>query len=291
MKAPPFAYTRPRALADVFDLLENQGLNGDGAKILAGGQSLMPALNMRLSAPELLIDISRLGEQTPALTGIRVDGGHVHIGALTTHATIGASPDIRRHLPLLADAVEHIAHPAIRNAGTFGGSLAIADPAAEWPACCVALDARIVLASKAGTRRVAARDFFQGLYATAMQANEVLTEVVIPIPTAGTRHVFLELARRRGDYAIIGVAALAKILTGSISNLRLVYLGASDKPILAERTSQVFVLRKYSESSLQEAQDTLGDELDPAADLYSSAATKLHLARVLTARAMKQLAA
>jgi carbon-monoxide dehydrogenase medium subunit len=284
MKAPPFAYARARNLSEVFDLLER---HSDGAKILAGGQSLMPALNMRLSSPELLIDISRL----PELSAIQVKDGQVHIGALATHAQIGESADIREHLPLLADAAPHIAHPAIRNSGTFGGSLAMADPAAEWPACCVALDAQIVLASKSGTRSVAARHFFRGLYATAMKANEVLTEVVIPIPGAGYHHAFLELARRRGDYAVVGVAALAKMANGSFGDLRLIYLGASEEPLFAEKTSQVFVYKGLSETSLQEAQDVLATELDPIADLYFSAATKLHLARVLTARAMKRLAA
>ena len=288
MKAPPFAYARARNLADVFDLLDR---HGEGAKILAGGQSLMPALNMRLSSPELLIDISRLGEQTRELSGIQVKDHHVHIGALTTHTQIGDSAEIRKHLPLLADAVEHIAHPAIRNSGTFGGSLAMADPAAEWPACCVTLDAQIVLTSNSGSRRIAARDFFQGLYATAMMANEVLTEVVIPIPGADYRHAFLELARRRGDYAIVGIAALAKIANGSISDLRLTFLGASGKPVLAVKTSQVFVSKGFSDNTLKQAQQLLAEELDPFADLYSSAATKLHLAHVLTARAMKQLVA
>jgi carbon-monoxide dehydrogenase medium subunit len=282
MKAPPFAYARARNLAEVFDLLER---HGDAAKILAGGQSLMPTLNMRLSSPELLIDISRLHEHA----GVSVRDNHVHIGALTTHAAIGASTDIRKHLPLLADAVEHIAHPAIRNSGTFGGSLAMADPAAEWPACCVALDAQIALASKTGMRRVAARDFFLGLYATAMQPNEVLTEVIMPIPGAGYRHAFLELARRRGDYAIVGVAALAKVAGNTLSDVRLTYLGASEKPAFATNTSQVFVLKGFSEATLKEAHQVLSTELDPSADLYSSAATKLHLAQVLTERAMKQL--
>ncbi len=284
MKAPPFAYTRARTLSEVFDLLEQ---HGDTAKLLAGGQSLMPALNMRLSSPELLIDISRLHDQA----GIHVRDGQVHIGALTTHTQIGDSAAIRRHLPLLSAAVQHIAHPAIRNAGTFGGSLAMADPAAEWPACCVTLDAQLVLASKSGTRRVAARDFFQGLYTTALQPHEVLTEIVIPIPAADYRHAFLELARRRGDYAIVGVAALAKITQGTLSALRLTFFGASDKPVLAEKTSQAIVSKGFSETSLQEAQDALATELEPVADLYSSAATKLHLARVLTARAMQQLVA
>lgn len=284
MKAPPFAYVRARNLPEVFELLEHRG---EDAKVLAGGQSLMPALNMRLSSPALLIDISRLSE----LAGIAVRNGAVHIGALTTHAAIGASADIRKHLPLLSDAVEHIAHPAIRNCGTFGGSLAMADPAAEWPACCVALDAQIMLASKTGTRRVAAREFFQGLYATSMMRNEIITEIIIPIPGAGARHAFLELARRRGDYAIVGVAALAKMSGNAISDLRLAYLGASEKPVLAAKTSQIIVLKGTSNIALKEARDALATELDPIPDLYSTAATKLHLASVLTARVMQQLAA
>ena len=241
--------------------------------------------------PKVLIDISRLHENDRALAGITVKNGHVHIGALTTHTDTGDCAEIRKHLPLLADAAAHIAHPAIRNCGTFGGSLALADPAAEWPACCVALQADIVLASKAGARRVAARDFFQGVYATAMRPGEVLTEVVIPIPAAHTRHAFLELARRRGDYAMVGVAALASVENGVFSALRLIYLGAGDKPAYAEKTSQVFVFKQLSENILQEAQQRLAAEIEFSADLYSSAATKLHLAQVLTARAVAQLAA
>lgn len=284
MKAPPFAYARARNLPEVIHLLER---HRDNAKILAGGQSLMPALNMRLSSPEVLIDITRL----PELSGITVNGGAVHIGALTTHAEIGRCAEIREHLPLLSDAVEYIAHPAIRNSGTFGGSLAMADPAAEWPACCVALDAQIVLASASGTRRVAAREFFQGLYATAMKPAEVLTEVIIPIPAAGTRHAFLELARRRGDYAIVGVAALAAISKDTVSSLTLAFLGAGDKPVLAENASQVIVDKGFSDNAVAEAQNALAQDIAPAADLYHTAATKLHLARVLTSRVLKQLAA
>lgn len=284
MKAPPFAYARASQLPEVFDLMEHYG---ETAKILAGGQSLMPALNMRLSSPELLIDISRLAE----LSGVQVRDGFVHIGALTTHSEIGDSAEIRQHLPLLTDAAQYIAHPAIRNCGTFGGSLAMADPAAEWPACCVALDAQFVLAHKSGTRKVAAEAFFQGLYTTALRADEVLTEIIIPIPPAGSRHVFLELAQRRGDYAIVGVAALSTITAGVIKDLRLTYLGAGDKPAQARKASQLIVFKGLSENSLKGALELLGGELDPSADLYSSAATKLHLARVLTTRAVKQLVA
>lgn len=284
MKAPPFAYARARNLPEVFHLLER---HRDDAKILAGGQSLMPALNMRLSSPEVLIDITRLTE----LAGIAVKGDAVHIGALTTHADIGRSVEIRKHLPLLSDAVAHIAHPAIRNTGTFGGSLAMADPAAEWPACCVALNAQIVLASTGGTRQVAAREFFHGLYATAMKPGEVLTEVIIPIPAAGTRHAFLELARRRGDYAIVGVAALAAMSQSKVSRLTLAFLGAGDKPMLAANAAQVIADQGISDGAIAQAQDVLAQDIAPAADLYHTAATKLHLARVLLSRVLKQLAA
>jgi carbon-monoxide dehydrogenase medium subunit len=288
MKAPPFNYTRADHLAEVFELLIQHGAD---AKILAGGQSLMPALNMRLSSPALLIDISRLGDHAPQLTAIRLQGACLHIGALATHAEVGASPVIRKHFPLLADAATHIAHPAIRNRGTFGGSLATADPAAEWPACCVALDAQIVLTSKSGSRQIAAREFFQGIYTTALQPDEIITEVIFPVPGEGWRQAFVELARRRGDYAIAGVAALAKVDGSAINDLHLAFLGVGDKPVLAVETSRVFVSKGFSDSSLRDAQQALAIEIDPAADLYTSAAAKRHLAQVLAGRVMKQLLA
>jgi len=283
LKAPPFAYVRAHSLAEVFDLLER---HGERAKLLAGGQSLLATLNMRLSAPELLIDISRLRE----LSGIQARDGTVRIGALTTHAEIGRSAEIGRHLPLLAQAVPHIAHAAIRNAGTFGGSIALADPAAEWPACCVALDAQFVLASKAGTRRVAARAFFKGLYATALSPNEVLTLVEIPVPGADYRSAFLELALRRGDYAIAGLAAVAKHTRGVLSDLRLAFLGVSAAPALARGVMAVIEGKRATADAIAAATEALAKDLEPSADLYSSAATKMQLARVLTGRALTALA-
>src|SRR5687767_8445618 len=166
MKAPPFAYIRPGSLPEALELLDAYG---EGAKLLAGGQSLLASLNMRLSSPEILIDIARI----PELAGIRTAGDRVHIGALTTHAEIEGSPEIARHLPLLTQAAPHIAHVAIRNAGTLGGSIAMADPSAEWPACCVALDAEFVVTARAGSRRVKARNFFKGVYATDLRWNEI----------------------------------------------------------------------------------------------------------------------
>jgi carbon-monoxide dehydrogenase medium subunit len=283
VKAPPFAYVRARSLAEVFGLLEQ---HGDRAKLLAGGQSLIAALNMRLSAPELLIDISRVGE----LAGINVRDGHVRIGALTTHAEIERSEEIRRHLPLLAQAAPHIAHAAIRNVGTFGGSLALADPAAEWPACCVALDASFTLAGKRGTRQVKAREFFKGLYSTALGTAEILTHIEIPVPGREYRSAFVELARRRGDYAIVGLAAVARIAGGTLSDLRLVFLGVAPVPALARNAAAAAEGKRASAETITAAAKALEKDLDAGADLYSSAATKMRLARVLTARALTALA-
>ena len=282
MKAPPFAYVRARSLAEVFDLLEKHGEN---AKLLAGGQSLLAALNMRLSSPELLIDITRL----PGLSGIAVRDGTVTIGALTTHAALERSPEIRQHLPLLAQAAPHIAHAAIRNVGTFGGSLALADPAAEWPACCIALDAQFVIGGKTETRRVAAREFFKGLYATVLRPGEVLTHVEIPIFGPEYRSAFVELAQRRGDYAIVGLAAVAKVARGALSDLRLAFLGVGPAPVLARKAMAAMENKRAGDAAA--AAKALEQDLDPAADLYSSAATKMQLARVLTGRALSALGA
>jgi len=284
LKAPPFAYVRARSLAGVFDLLEQ---HGERAKLLAGGQSLIAALNMRLSAPDLLIDITRLAE----LGGIQLRDGVARIGALTTHAEIERSAEIRRHLPLLAQAAPHIAHAAIRNAGTFGGSIALADPAAEWPACCVALGAQFVLASKSGTRRVAARAFFKGLYATALNPQEVLTQIEIPVPGPEYRSAFVELALRRGDYAIAGLAAVARNTRGALSDLRLAFLGVGAAPALARGAMAAMEGKRASTDAIAAATQALVKDLEPGADLYSSAATRMQLARVLTGRALAALAA
>jgi carbon-monoxide dehydrogenase medium subunit len=283
LKAPSFAYARPRSLAEVFDLLE---AHGDGAKILAGGQSLLASLNMRLSSPDVLVDITGVA----GLAGITVQSDVVRIGALTRHVEIERSPEIARHVPLLAQAVPHIAHVAIRNAGTFGGSVALADPAAEYPACALALGGTLVVAGRKGERRVAARDFFRGLYDTALQPGEIVVAGEFPIRT-GYRSAFLELARRHGDYAIVGVAAHARVDAGRISDLRLAFLGAGDRPMLAAQAAAAVEGRAPSADVVKAAQDAIARDLDPPADLYTSSATKLHLARVLAGRALAALVA
>ena len=282
MKAPPFAYIRAKTLFEVFELLET---HGDGARLLAGGQSLLATLNLRLSSPEVLIDITRI----PGLAGIKVADGKISIGALTTHAEVGCSAEVAKCLPMLALAAPHIAHVAIRNVGTFGGSIAMADPAAEWPACCVALGAEFVIAAKNSSRRVKARDFFQGLYATDIKSTEVLTAIEIPVPEREYRSTFLELTRRRGDYAIIGVAAMAKNTRGMLSDVRLAYLGAGQIPVLAQTAMAALEGKRLSAAVVEIAAQALAADLDPNGDTDSTPATKMHLARVITARALAAL--
>src|SRR5258706_804263 len=171
MKAPQFAYSKPRSMEQAFDLLERPG-----AQVLAGGQSLIPSLNMRLSSPELLVDIGAIS----SLSGIHLSASTLRVGALTTHAQIEKSESVRKHVPMLADAAAQIAHPAIRNRGTLGGSLALADPAAEYPACALALDATLVIQGKKGERKVKASDFFTGLFETDLEPGEILAAVEFP---------------------------------------------------------------------------------------------------------------
>lgn len=191
MKAPAFSYARPRLMAEVLTLLEK---HGDEARLLAGGQTLLATLNMRLSEPALLIDMQSVQE----LKGLRLAGNCLRIGAMVTHSDIEASALVAQHAPLLRMAVPHIAHRAIRNLGTFGGSIAYGDPAAEWPACLLALDGVVVARSLLGERRIAARDFFTGLYTTELAANEVIVACEVPVATATHRFAFDELARQIG---------------------------------------------------------------------------------------------
>ena len=284
MKAPAFAYAKPTTLEETFALLDRHGAD---AKLLAGGQSLLATLNMRLSAPDMLIDITGL----PELSGLSVTDNTLRIGALTKHVEIERSPLIAEHAPLLAQAVPHIAHVAIRNAGTLGGSLAFADPAAEWPACCVALDATFVIASKSAERRVRAREFFRGLYDTVLLANEILSAIEIPILGPAYRSAFQELARRQGDYAIVGICAVAKLNANILTEVRLSFLGMGQTPMLAQHAMNAMEGKACSTDTIAAAQAALANDLDPSADLYSSPATKMHLARVLTGRVLTALSA
>ena len=279
MKAPKFKYVRVATLEQAFELLD---CHGDGARILAGGQSLMPTLNMRLSQPEILIDINRLD----ALKGIATQGDRVRIGALTRHVEVMESPVIAEHVPLIAEAMPNVAHVAVRNRGTFGGSVALADPAAEMPACCLALGATLVVRSSAGRREIAADDYFLGLYETARRPNEILTEALIPVRKPGTVSVFMELTQRHGDFAIAGLACQARIESDTVADARLVYFGSEDRPTLAKGAIAAVVGRKWTDATREAAIAALATDLNPMTNLQGSAAMKLHLQRVLTGRAL-----
>jgi carbon-monoxide dehydrogenase medium subunit len=278
MKWPPFAYLRAGSLQDVW---RAQAEHGSGAQLVAGGQTLLATLAFRLSEPRILVDITHVR----ALGGISLADGVLRIGALTRHAELGRDPLVARHAPLLAQAVPLIAHPAIRNRGTIGGSLAYADPAAELPACVVALDAAIVLVSAGGERRVAARDFFTGLLETALQPGELIAAVEVPCATAATRSAIEEVARRSGDYAMAGLAAcLALGPGGVVAAPRLVFFGVGSGPVTAGNAAAALDGRALSAASIAAAAEALGADLDPPADLHGPPEMKLHLARVLTRR-------
>jgi aerobic carbon-monoxide dehydrogenase medium subunit len=282
MKAPPFAYLRATSLEEAFALW---AAAGPDAKLLAGGQSLLATLAFRLSEPGTLIDISRLAE----LRGIALAGDMVRVGALTTHAELGASDVVRQHLPLLAEAVPLIAHPAIRNRGTIGGSLAFADPAAELPACCVGIEAQIVARGTKGERRIPAAQFFTGLYATALREKELIAAVEFPAARAGERHVILELARRSGDYAMAGVVAKAKVSGSTLIDPRFVFFGVGDGPVLADKAMAAISGQQALPDTIPLAQAALDADLDPPSDQHGGPQMKRHLARVLLARALARL--
>lgn len=279
MKAPDFDYVKPDSLDQVHALLEEYG---DDARILAGGQSLLSTLNLRLSEPRLLIDIGGLAP----LRGIALAGDTIRIGALTRHSEIEDSPLLAQHAPLMAMAAPHIGHKAIRNRGTLGGSIAHADPSAEWPACMVALDASIVLLGKKGERRVKADEFFRDLYSTALAPGEIVTACEIQPSSTAMRYGFGELARRRGDFAIVGLAAAARMSAGKIGQVRLVFFGTGNVPMRARAAESSLAGRRLDDAAVAAAQTALAVELQPTADLYHGAATKQHLACVLMRRVL-----
>jgi carbon-monoxide dehydrogenase medium subunit len=237
---------------------------------------------MRLSQPKLLIDINRIG----ALDGISVHDGIVRVGALARHVEVMNSPVIARHLPLIAEAMPHVAHVAVRNRGTFGGSIALADPSAELPACILALSATLVVESTRGRRTVAADDFFLGLYETARASDELLTEVQIPEQRSDHVSVFMELSRRHGDFAIAGLACYGRFERQRVHEARLVYFGSETRPTLAKRTMSVLSGNPWTPATSEAVRAALADDLDPIDNTFGAPATKLHLQRVLTQRAL-----
>ena len=289
MKAGAFRYQRARSLDDAIGLMDRHGA---GATLIAGGQSLVPALNLRMAGPDILIDIGGID----ALRGVRLIGEgesrRVRIGALTRHAELGRAPEIAAHAPLLTLAVRHVAHAAIRNRGTFGGSLAHADPASELPACALALGARIHVAGRDGARVIDAGDFFVGLHETAIRPGEILVAVEVDALRDGFRPGFAELARRQGDYALVGLAAHARPIPGRtcFAAMSPVFFSVGARPMLARSAARVLMDQSVADTDrLRLAQQALAADLDPPADPQASSAMRLHLARVLLGRVVTQL--
>lgn len=288
MKPPAFSYVRAESLDHALAIKAQHGEEG---KFLAGGQSLIPALNFRLAAPAVLIDLNRV----PELAGICVGkDGELHIGAMTRHYQLIDSAEVATHQPLLAEAAPNVAHPQVRNRGTFGGNLSHSDPASEYPAVARALGARFGLRSAnnaEGKRWVEADDFFESLYTTALKADEMLTEVVLPQQPPRTGTAFLEVSRRPGDYAMAGVACVLTLdAAGKVAHARLAYCNAGPTPMLAVAAAQGLVGQSVSglqwvEACKAAAEQAKG-EIEPMGSVQASAAYQTHLAAALTKRVL-----
>lgn len=282
MKPPSFDYIAPSSLDEALGVLAEKG--GE-AKILAGGQSLVPVLNFRLAQPSLLVDLNGLIE----LDYIDVDdAGTVRIGAMTRQRSLERDPRMQVAAPLLAETMPLIAHPQIRNRGTVGGSLAHADPSGELPVAAVALDAELVLRKSGGERTVSASDFFVGLMTTALAEDEVLCEFRVPPTPRNTGWAFREVSRRHGDYAHAGVAVrLTLAESGAIAAAKLVYLSLGEVPMVAVRAGELLVGESPSDALFAEAAATAArHEIDPSDDIHATAAFKRHLAEAVTRRAL-----
>lgn len=280
MKPAAFAYAKARSLDHAIELLGTSD-----ARVLAGGQSLVATLNMRLSSPRLLVDINAI----PGLDGISRADGRIELGALVRHAQAERSALVAEGAPLIARALPHIGHPAIRNRGTLGGSIAFADPAAELPACLVALGGEVEIAGPDGRRTIEAEAFFAGLFETALGPRDVLTAIRVPAAERDTRVGFAELARRHGDYAMVGLAACARCGGAGLDEPRLVFFGVGATPVRARRAEAALV-GAVDAAKLDAAVAALDADLDPPDDLQATGAVKKHLAGVLLRRVAHQLA-
>ena len=272
MKPAPFAYHRPRSLEETLELLARLG---EDAKVLAGGQSLVPLMSMRLAAPAALVDVNHV----PGLDGVDVDDHCVRVGALARHSTVEHDQGAYDALPLLRQALVHVAHPTIRNRGTTVGSLVHGDPSAEMPAVLCLLDGSVTLRSAEGTRDVAAADFFVGPLETDLRPGELAVSATFRRPAAGSRSAFVEVARRHGDYAVCGVAALVQ---DDAVRVALVSLGPG--PVVVDLT-EAYDGRRLDADRARELVDA---QIDPEGDIHATADYRRHLAHVLVARAVRQ---
>ena len=284
MKAAAFDYVKPKTLQDALSLLAEAG---DGAQLIAGGQTLLATLNLRLSEPSVLIDITDLTE----LKGITLVGDQLRIGALVTHTEIEDSELIAKHAPLLKAAAPHIAHRAIRNLGTWGGSLAYGDPAAEWPACSLALRATMIIQGPGGVRRISANDFFIDLYTTSLEPDEILVATEMPIATSQEVFYFHELARRHGDYAVAGLAAVAQKQGDVLTKCAFTFFSVSSKPVMATKAQDLVNGKKLNDELIGKAVAATREEIEAIADITNSAEAKEHLMGVLLERGLKHMLA
>lgn len=282
MKAADFDYVRPATLEAALALMADRTVE---ARALAGGQSLMPMMNFRLAQPERLIDLGAL----EPLRSIRDHGDAIEIGAMTTYSELDQSETIADHFPLLKTALPHIAHPAIRNRGTIGGSAALADPAAELPALLLAVEARLNVVSASGERSVNADDFFVGTYETDLAADELVRSITIPKVSAGARFAFYELARRHGDYAMVGTALAADAIN-PISNLRIAFFAIGDKATRVPMAETAMNGKSLDDAEAISSALAAVEQLQFHGDLNASASTKRHLAQVALKRAFAELA-
>ena len=284
MKPPPFEYVRPVDLDGVFDALAQN--SGEATKILAGGQSLVPMMNLRVVAPKRLVDINRV----PGLDRIVVEGDRLVIGALARHTDVMASPDVRQHAPLVAAAYRHVAHRPIRNRGTIGGNLAHADPASELPAVMLALDAEMALRSRSGERRVPAGQFFLGTFETAARADELLTSIHIPLAVGSRRWGFEEVSQRQGDFALVAVAATFAVEDGRCASPHLAYAGVADHAVRIA-TAEVALDGQSPEDALfEQVTAKAAEAVNPPEDIHADAAYRRDLVRALTRRALSAAA-
>lgn len=282
MKPAPFEYFRPRSLDEALSLLAE---HGSDAKPLAGGQSLIPAMNFRLATPSVLVDLNGLRE----LSGISDVGGEIRVGGMVRQRAAERHPLLAQRVPLLAETLPHIAHPAIRNRGTIGGSLAHADPAAELPAVMLALKATFVVKNKSEAREIPSGDFFVGLFSTSVQTGELLTEIRIPPGAIRGGYAFEEISRRHGDFALVGVAAAVQLdSNGRCADARVALLSVGDRPMLAEQAAKTLIGQAPSGESIRAAAAAATRDIDPPSDIHASSRYRRQLASVLTRRALER---
>ncbi|MBV9132749.1 MAG: xanthine dehydrogenase family protein subunit M [Chloroflexi bacterium] len=279
MKPAPFEYVAPRSIDEAVTALAR---GGSEAKVLAGGQSLIPLLNFRLARPTLLVDLNRI----PELAHITPRNGGVGIGAMTRQVTVERNADLGRSQPLLKDAIGWVGHAAIRSRGTIGGSLAHADPAAELPAVAVCLDARMRAVSPRGSREIASEAFFQGYLTTVLEPDEILVETWLPALQPNTGQAWLEFARRHGDFALVGVAASITLRRELVQDARIVLTGVGGKPVRV-REAETLLVGGTVEDRVGAAADAARTAIEPEADIHASKEYRAHLAGVLTERAVR----